>query len=165
MKFSLSSIVSSGMNFLFGSPGKPTGLGPPVGPGMGQPTSGLFGSGGGLGGGFIDIKKGAKALLKSQGLGGTDGRGNQQYFQTTEFTERRPVKDLTRGQAVGQVQLADIQQKLYNAPEVRRYAEYLRSSQNSQIRNLRAATGVEATLRQGRKTLATETPELREIDV
>jgi len=161
--FSLSNMVNMGMSFLFGSPA----AGPPNMYGQ-QPqkaTSGLFGSGGGLGGGFIDIKKGAKALLKSQGLGGSDGRGNQQYFQTTEFTERRPVKDLTRGQAVGQVQLTDIQQKLYNAPEVRRYADYLRSSQNNQIRNLRAATGVEATLRQGRKTLATETPELREIDV
>ena len=163
--FSLSNIVSAGMNLLFGSPGKPTGSGPPVGPGMGKPTSGLFGSGGGLGGGFIDIKKGAKALLKSQGLGGPDGTGNQQYFQTTEFTDRRSVQELTRGQAVGRVQLTDIQQKLYNAPEVRRYAEYLRSSQNNQIRNLRAATGVETTLRQGRKTLATETPELQEIDV
>ena len=161
--FSLSNIVSMGMNFLFGSPA----AGPPNMYGQ-QPqkaTSGLFGSGGGLGGGFIDIKKGAKALLKSQGLGGPDGTGNQQYFQTTEFTDRRSVQELTRGQAVGQVQLADIQQKLYNAPEVRRYAEFLRSSQNNQIRNLRAATGVETTLRQGRKTLATETPELREIDV
>jgi hypothetical protein len=165
MSFSLSNMMSTAFEFgkdlLFGSPGMPTGKGPPIGPGLGQPTSGLIGTGGSFNlSGFI--KKGARTYLKGTGAG--DGA----YLQAPEINIRerpRSVQELTRGQAVGQVQLSDIQRTLYSMPEVQRAAQMLQSSNNSHIANLRAATGVEQTIRQGRKTLATETPELREIDV
>lgn len=144
-----------GKDILFGSPA----AGPP-GPSGKQATSGLIGSGGNLSG---FIKKGAQMYLKGTGAGDEGG-----YFQAPDITIRerpRSVGELTRGQAVGQVQLSDIQRTLYSMPEVQRAAQMLQSSNNSHISNLRAATGVEQTIRQGRKTLATETPELREIDV
>ena len=165
--FDLGSMVNAGMNFLFGSPGQPTGKGPPIGPGLGQPTSGLIGTGGSFNvSGFI--KKGASSLLKTQGLGasGADSEGRTQIFQTTEMGRPRSIQQLTRGRAVGQVELPAIQQRMYSAPEVRAAAQRLMASQNNHMRNLRAAAGlVDPTLRSGRRTIATETPELAEIDV
>jgi len=156
---SLGNIASTAFEFgkdlLFGSPA----AGPPGLSGKAA-TSGLIGSGGNLSG---FIKKGAQMYLKGQG---GDGQGG--YFQAPDITIRerpRSVGELTRGQAVGQVELSDIQRTLYSMPEVQRAAQMMQSSNNSHIANLRAATGVEQTIRQGRKTLATETPELREIDV
>jgi hypothetical protein len=147
-----------GKDLLFGNPATyfPSGK-----PGS-QATKGLIGSGGQANlSGFI--KKGAQMYLKGTGAGDEGG-----YFQAPDINIRerpRSVEELTRGQAVGQVQLSDIQRTLYSMPEVQRAAQMLQSSNNSHIANLRAATGVEQTIRQGRKTLATETPELREIDV
>ena len=110
------------------------------------------------------IKQGAQQFLKSQGMGpGQDREG--QFFTPTEFRQNRTIKELTRGQSVGQVQLSDIQRTLYSMPEVQRAAQMMQASSNSHVANLRAATGVEQTIRQGRKTLATKAPELREIDV
>jgi hypothetical protein len=159
MSFSLGNMLSTAFEFgkdlLFGSPA----AGPPGLSGKAA-TSGLIGSGGNLSG---FIKKGAQMYLKGQG---DDGQGG--YFQAPEINIRerpRSVQELTRGQAVGQVQLSDIQRTLYSMPEVQRAAQMMQASSNSHIANLRAATGVEQTIRQGRKTLATETPELREIDV
>jgi hypothetical protein len=159
---SLGNIVSSAFEFgkdlLFGSPA----AGPPGLSGKAA-TSGLIGSGGSFNlSGFI--KKGADVYMKSSGLG-AGGERQGQYFQAPALPRPRSVQELTRGQAVGQVQLTDIQRTLYSMPEVQRAAQMLQSSNNSHIANLRAATGVEQTIRQGRKTLATETPELREIDV
>ena len=159
MSFSLSNMMSTAFEFgkdlLFGSPA----AGPPGLSGKAA-TSGLIGSGGNLSG---FIKKGAQMYLKGTGAGDKGG-----YFQAPEINIRerpRSVQELTRGQAVGQVQLSDIQRTLYSMPEVQRAAQMMQASNNSHIANLRAATGVEQTIRQGRKTLATETPELREIDV
>ncbi len=159
MSFSLSNMMSTafefGKDFLFGSPA----AGPPGLSGKAA-TSGLIGSGGNLSG---FIKKGAQMYLKGTGAG-----DEGVYFQAPEINIRerpRSVGELTRGQAVGQVQLSDIQRTLYSMPEVQRAAQMMQASNNSHIANLRAATGVEQTIRQGRKTLATETPELREIDV
>lgn len=159
MSFSLGNIVSTAFEFgkdiLFGSPAE----GPPGLSGK-QSTSGILGSGGNLSG---FIKKGAQMYLKGTGAGEEGG-----YFKAPDINIRqrpRSVQELTRGQAVGQVQLSDIQRTLYSMPEVQRAAQLMQSSNNSHMANLRAATGVDQTLRQGRKTLATETPELREIDV
>ena len=159
MSFSLGNMISTAFEFgkdlLFGSPA----AGPPGLSGKAA-TSGLIGSGGNLSG---FIKKGAQMYLKGTGAGDEGG-----YFQAPEIDIRerpRSVQELTRGQAVGQVQLSDIQRTLYSMPEVQRAAQMMQASNNSHIANLRAATGVEQTVRQGRKTLVTETPELREIDV
>lgn len=162
MSFSLGNMLSTAFEFgkdlLFGSPATyfPSGK-----PGS-QATKGLIGSGGQANlQGFI--KKGAQMYLKGTGAGDQGG-----YFQAPEINIRerpRSVQELTRGQAVGQVQLSDIQRTLYSMPEVQRAAQMMQASSNSHVANLRAATGVEQTIRQGRKTLATETPELREIDV
>jgi len=159
MSFSLGNMISTAFEFgkdlLFGSPA----AGPPGLSGKAA-TSGLIGSGGNLSG---FIKKGAQMYLKGTGVGDQGG-----YFQAPDINIRqrpRSVQELTRGQAVGQVQLSDIQRTLYSMPEVQRAAQMMQASNNSHIANLRAATGVEQTIRQGRKTLATETPELREIDV
>jgi len=159
MSFSLGNMLSTAFEFgkdlLFGSPA----AGPPGLSGKAA-TSGLIGSGGNLSG---FIKKGAQMYLKGTGAGDEGG-----YFQAPEINIRerpRSVQELTRGQAVGQVQLSDIQRTLYSMPEVQRAAQMMQASSNSHVANLRAATGVEQTIRQGRKTLATETPELREIDV
>ena len=147
-----------GKDLLFGNPATyfPSGK-----PGS-QATKGLIGSGGQANlSGFI--KKGAQMYLKGTGAGDEGG-----YFQAPDINIRerpRSVEELTRGQAVGQVQLSDSHRTLYSRPEVQRAAQMLQSANNSHIANLRAATGVEQTIRQGRKTLATETPELREIDV
>jgi hypothetical protein len=156
---SLGNIVTTAFEFgkdlLLGSPA----AGPPGLSGKAA-TSGLIGSGGNLSG---FIKKGAQMYLKGTGAGDKGG-----YFQAPEIDIRerpRSVQELTRGQAVGQVQLSDIQRTLYSMPEVQRAAQMMQASNNSHIANLRAATGVEQTVRQGRKTLVTETPELREIDV
>jgi len=156
---SLGNIVTTAFEFgkdlLFGSPA----AGPPGLSGKAA-TSGLIGSGGNLSG---FIKKGAQMYLKGTGAGDEGG-----YFQAPEIDIRerpRSVQELTRGQAVGQVQLSDIQRTLYSMPEVQRAAQMMQASNNSHMANLRAATGVEQTVRQGRKTLVTETPELREIDV
>ena len=158
----LSTAWDIGKDFLFGSPGQPTGSGPPIGPGLGQPTSGLFGSGGNMSG---FIKKGAQQFLKSQGKGpGQQGEG--QFFTPTEFRKNRSVKELTRGQAVGRVELSPIQRQLYSNPAVRQAAQRLIQSNNSHMANLRAATGnVAPTLKAGRRTIVTETPELTEIQV
>jgi len=159
MSFSLGNMLSTAFEFgkdlLFGSPA----AGPPGLSGKAA-TSGLIGSGGNLSG---FIKKGAQMYLKGTGAGDQGG-----YFQAPEINIRerpRSVGELTRGQPVGQVQLSDIQRTLYSMPEVQRAAQMMQASSNSHVANLRAATGVEQTIRQGRKTLATETPELREIDV
>ena len=159
MSFSLGNMISTAFEFgkdlLFGSPA----AGPPGLSGKAA-TSGLIGSGGNLSG---FIKKGAQMYLKGTGVGDQGG-----YFQAPDINIRqrpRSVQELTRGQAVGQVQLSDIQRTLYSMPEVQRAAQMMQASNNSHIANLRAATGVEQTVRQGRKTLVTETPELREIDV
>jgi len=159
MSFSLGNMLSTAFEFgkdlLFGSPA----AGPPGLSGKAA-TSGLIGSGGNLSG---FIKKGAQMYLKGTGAGDKGG-----YFQAPEIDIRerpRSVQELTRGQAVGQVQLSDIQRTLYSMPEVQRAAQMMQASNNSHMANLRAATGVEQTVRQGRKTLVTETPELREIDV
>lgn len=166
MSFSLGNMLSTawdiGKDFLFGSPGQPTGFGPPVGPGMGQPTSGLLGTGGNMSG---FIKKGAAALLKSQGIGSGQERQGQ-VFQVPEMGRPRSVQELTRGQSVGRVELSPIQRQLYSNPAVRQAAERLIQSNNSHITNLRAATGnVTPTLKAGRRTIVTETPELTEIQV
>lgn len=162
--FDLGSMLSVawdiGKDALFGSPA----AGPPGRSGKAA-TSGLFGSGGGFGGGFIDFKKGAGAFLESQGRGPGGTPQGQQPFQGTPMGRPRPVSELTRGQAVGRVQLSEIQQRLYSSPEVRRAAQMLQASQNDHMRNLRAATGVEETIQQGKKTIITDSPELTEIKV
>ena len=159
---SLGNIVTTAFEF-----GKDLLLGSPAtthpGRSGGSPqTSGLIVIGGQANlSGFI--KKGAQMYLKGTGAGEEGG-----YFQAPDINIRqrpRSVQELTRGQAVGQVQLSDIQRTLYSMPEVQRAAQMMQASNNSHMANLRAATGVEQTVRQGRKTLVTETPELREIDV
>jgi len=159
MSFSLGNMLTTAFEFgkdiLLGSPAE----GPPGLSGKAA-TSGILGSGGNLSG---FIKQGAKMYLKGSGAGEEGG-----YFQAPDISIReraRSVQELTRGQAVGQVQLSDIQRTLYSMPEVQRAAQMMQASSNSHVANLRAAAGVEQTLRQGRKTLATKTPELREIDV
>lgn len=163
MSFSLGNMLSTawdiGKDFLFGSPasGAPPGMMPQIGP-----TSGLLGSGGNMSG---FIKKGAQQFLKSQGIG--PGQKNEgQYFQPTEFRRNRSVQELTRGQATGRVELSPIQRQLYSNPAVRQAAQRLIQSNNSHMANLRAATGnVAPTLKSGRRTIVTETPELTEIQV
>jgi len=93
------------------------------------------------------IQKGAQAYIGSQDK-------DAQTFQSAEFQRPRSVKELTRGTAVGQVSLPEIQQRLYQNPEVSRYWEALLNSQNGQLQNLRAATSQEVspTVRSGRKT-------------
>lgn len=93
------------------------------------------------------IKQGAKAWVGAQDK-------DAQTFESAEFQRPRGVKELTRGTAVGQVSLPEIQQRLYQNPEVSRYWEALLNSQNSQLQNLRAATSQEVapTVRSGRKT-------------
>ena len=163
MSFSLGSMLSTawdiGKDFLFGSPasGAPPGMMPQIGA-----TSGLLGSGGVMSG---FIKKVAGAFLKSQGIG--PGQKNEgQYFQPTEFRKNRSVQELTRGQATGRVELSPIQRQLYSNPAVRQAAQRLIQSNNNHMANLRAATGnVAPTLKAGRRTIVTETPELTEIQV
>ena len=96
---------------------------------------------------FGFIKKGAQAYIGSQDK-------DAKTFQSAEFQRPRGVKELTRGTAVGQVSLPEIQQRLYQNPEVSRYWEALLNSQNGQLQNLRAATSQEVspTVRSGRKT-------------
>jgi len=93
------------------------------------------------------IQKGAQMYLDSQD-------NDTQVFQNAEFERPRGVKELTRGAPVGRVSLPEIQQRLYQNPEVSRYWETLLNSQNSQLQNLRAATSQEVspTVRSGRKT-------------
>lgn len=161
MSFSLGNMLSTawdiGKDLLFGSPAAgPPGL-------SGKPaTSGLLGSGGVMSG---FIKKGAQQFLKSQGIGpGQDREG--QYFQPTEMGRPRSVQELTRGQATGRVELSPIQRQLYSNPAVRQAAERLIQSNNNHMQNLRAASGVvDPTLKGGRRTIVTETPELTEIQV
>ena len=165
MSFSLGSMLSTawdiGKDFLFGSPasGGPPGMMSQIGA-----TKGLIGSGGVFdASGFI--KKGAQQFLKSQGKGpGQQGEG--QFFTPTEFRQNRSVKELTRGQAVGRVELSPIQRQLYSNPAVRQAADRLLRSNNNHMQNLRAATGnVDPTLKTGRRTIVTENPELTEIQV
>jgi hypothetical protein len=94
------------------------------------------------------IQKGAQMYLDSQ------GEDDEAFSQAPEIKRPRGVKELTRGTAVGQVSLPEIQQRLYQNPEVSRYWEALLNSQNSQLQNLRAATSQEVapTVRSGRKT-------------
>ena len=96
---------------------------------------------------FGFIKKGAQAWAGSKDK-------DSQVFQSAEFQRPRTVKELTRGSPTGQVSLPEIQQRLYQNPEVSRYWEALLNSQNSQLQNLRAATSQEVapTVRSGRKT-------------
>lgn len=162
MSFSLGSMLSTawdiGKDFLFGSPATyfPSGK-----PGS-QATSGLIGSGGNLSG---FIQKGAASLLKSQGIGSGQERQGQ-VFQAPEMGRPRSVQELTRGQSVGRVELSPIQKQLYSNPAVRQAAERLIQSNNNHMANLRAATGnVAPTLKAGRRTIVTETPELTEIQV
>ena len=93
------------------------------------------------------IKKGAQAWVGAQDK-------DAQVFQNAEFQRPRTVKELTRGTAVGQVQMPAMQQRLYQNPEVSRYWEALYNSQNPHLQNLRAAAGQEVapTVRSGRKT-------------
>ena len=163
MSFSLGDMLSTawdiGKDFLFGSPasGAPPGMMPQIGP-----TSGLLGTGGNMSG---FIKKGAASLLKSQGIGSGQERQGQ-VFQVPEMGRPRTIKELTRGQSVGRVELSPIQRQLYSNPAVRQAAERLIQSNNSHMQNLRAATGVvNPTLKSGRRTIVTETPELTEIQV
>jgi len=95
---------------------------------------------------FGFIKKGAQAWA------GSKDKDSQLFAQAPE--RPRSVKQLTRGTPVGQVSLPEIQQRLYQNPEVSRYWETLLNSQNSQLQNLRAATSQEVspTVRSGRKT-------------
>jgi len=94
------------------------------------------------------IKKGAQAWV------GAQDKDAQVFSQAPKVEKARSVKSLTRGTAVGQVSLPEIQQRLYQNPEVSRYWEALLNSQNSQLQNLRAATSQEVapTVRSGRKT-------------
>ena len=95
---------------------------------------------------FGFIKKGAQAWV------GSKDKDSQLFAQAPE--RPRTVKQLTRGSPTGQVSLPEIQQRLYQNPEVSRYWEALLNSQNSQLQNLRAATSQEVapTVRSGRKT-------------
>ena len=93
------------------------------------------------------IKKGAQAWVGAQDK-------DAKTFETAQFQRPRTVKELTRGTAVGQVQMPEMQQRLYQNPEVSRYWEALYNSQNPHLQNLRAAAGQEVTptVRSGRKT-------------
>lgn len=138
--FDLGNILSTVWTFgssLFG--GKGDDLTDALDPGFGDD----FGSSTAMG----FIKKGAQAWVGSQGK-------DSQVFQSAEFQRPRTVKELTRGSPTGQVSLPEIQQRLYQNPEVSRYWEALLNSQNSQLQNLRAATSQEVapTVRSGRKT-------------
>ena len=94
------------------------------------------------------IKKGAQAWVESK------GKDAQVFSQAPEIERARTIKQLTRGTAVGQVQMPEMQQRLYQNPEVSRYWEALYNSQNPHLQNLRAAAGQEVTptVRSGRKT-------------
>lgn len=138
--FDLGNILSTVWTFgssLFG--GKGDDLTDALDPGFGDD----FGSSTAMG----FIKKGAKAWVGAQDK-------ESQVFQSAEFERPRTVKELTRGTPTGQVSLPEIQQRLYQNPEVSRYWEALLNSQNSQLQNLRAATSQEVapTVRSGRKT-------------
>lgn len=138
--FDLGNILSTVWTFgssLFG--GKGDDLTDALDPGFGDD----FGSSTAMG----FIKKGAKAWVGAQDK-------DSQVFQSAEFQRPRTVKELTRGSPTGQVSLPEIQQRLYQNPEVSRYWEALLNSQNSQLQNLRAATSQEVapTVRSGRKT-------------
>ena len=153
--FGLPEIFSMAWSFGSSLSGGGSSDGPPPGHpeynmGMNRSTSAL---------GFI--QKGAKAYLDSQDK-------DAQVFQSAEFQRPRGVKELTRGTAVGQVQMPEIQQRLYQNPEVSRYWEALLNSQNGQLQNLRAATSQEVspTVRSGRKTKVLSESTLKgEIDV
>lgn len=137
--FSLPQIFSTVWSFgssIFG--GKGDDLTDALDPGFGDD----FGSSTAMG----FIKKGAKAWV------GAQDKDSQLFAQAPE--RPRTVKQLTRGTPVGQVSLPEIQQRLYQNPEVSRYWEALLNSQNSQLQNLRAATSQEVapTVRSGRKT-------------
>lgn len=123
--------------FSGGSSGGPPPGHPEYNMGMNRSTNAL---------GFI--QKGAQMYLDSQ-----DGDA-QVFSQAPKLERARTVKQLTRGTAVGQVSLPEIQQRLYQNPEVSRYWEALLNSQNGQLQNLRAATSQEVspTVRSGRKT-------------
>lgn len=138
--FDLGNILSTVWTFgssLFGGKGDDLtdALDPGFGDGFGSSTAMGF------------IKKGAQAWVGSQDK-------DSQVFQSAEFQRPRTVKELTRGSPTGQVSLPEIQQRLYQNPEVSRYWEALLNSQNSQLQNLRAATSQEVapTVRSGRKT-------------
>ena len=138
--FSLPQIFSTVWSFgtsMFG--GKGDDLTDALDPGFGDD----FGSSTAMG----FIKQGAKAWVGAQDK-------DAKTFESAEFQRPRGVKELTRGTAVGQVSLPEIQQRLYQNPEVSRYWEALLNSQNSQLQNLRAATSQEVapTVRSGRKT-------------
>lgn len=139
--FDLGNILSTVWTFgssLFG--GKGDDLTDALDPGFGD----NFGSSTAMG----FIQKGAQKFLESQ------DKDSQLFAQAPTIERARPVKSLTRGTAVGQVSLPEIQQRLYQNPEVSRYWEALLNSQNSQLQNLRAATSQEVapTVRSGRKT-------------
>ena len=138
--FSLGNAISTAWTFgsaLFG--GKGDDMTDALDPGFGD----NFGSSTALG----FIKKGAQAWVGAQDK-------DAQVFQSAEFQRPRTVKELTRGTAVGQVQMPEMQQRLYQNPEVSRYWEALYNSQNPHLQNLRAAAGQEVTptVRSGRKT-------------
>lgn len=138
--FDLGNIISTVWTFgssLFG--GKGDDMTDALDPGFGD----NFGSSTALG----FIKKGAQAWVGAQDK-------DAQVFQSAEFQRPRTVKELTRGTAVGQVQMPEMQQRLYQNPEVSRYWEALYNSQNPHLQNLRAAAGQEVTptVRSGRKT-------------
>ena len=94
------------------------------------------------------IKKGAQAWV------GAQDKDAQVFSQAPKLERARTIKELTRGTAVGQVQMPEMQQRLYQNPEVSRYWEALYNSQNPHLQNLRAAAGQEVTptVRSGRKT-------------
>ena len=138
--FDLGNIISTVWTFgssLFG--GKGDDMTDALDPGFGD----NFGSSTALG----FIKKGAQAWVGAQDK-------DAKTFETAEFQRPRTVKELTRGTAVGQVQMPEMQQRLYQNPEVSRYWEALYNSQNPHLQNLRAAAGQEVTptVRSGRKT-------------
>ena len=140
MAFDLGSIISTVWTFgssLFG--GKGDDMTDALDPGFGD----NFGSSTALG----FIKKGAQAWVGAQDK-------DAKTFETAQFQRPRTVKELTRGTAVGQVQMPEMQQRLYQNPEVSRYWEALYNSQNPHLQNLRAAAGQEVTptVRSGRKT-------------
>ena len=138
--FDLGNIISTVWTFgssLFG--GKGDDMTDALDPGFGD----NFGSSTALG----FIKKGAQAWVGAQDK-------DAKTFETAQFQRPRTVKELTRGTAVGQVQMPEMQQRLYQNPEVSRYWEALYNSQNPHLQNLRAAAGQEVTptVRSGRKT-------------
>lgn len=140
MAFDLGNIISTVWTLgssLFG--GKGDDMTDALDPGFGDD----FGSSTALG----FIKKGAQAWVGAQDK-------DAKTFETAQFQRPRTVKELTRGTAVGQVQMPEMQQRLYQNPEVSRYWEALYNSQNPHLQNLRAAAGQEVTptVRSGRKT-------------